>query len=26
MQKITLFEDGSTPTYAFSLNSLRLER
>ncbi len=26
MQKITLFEDGSTPTYAFYLNSLRLER
>jgi hypothetical protein len=26
MQKIMLFEDGSTPTYAFHLNSLRLER
>jgi hypothetical protein len=26
MQKIMLFEDGSTPTYAFYLNSLRLER
>jgi hypothetical protein len=26
MQKIMVFEDGSTPTYAFYLNSLRLER
>jgi hypothetical protein len=26
MQKIMLFEDGSTPTYAFHLNSLRLEQ
>jgi hypothetical protein len=26
MQKIMLFEDGSTPTYAFHINSLRLER
>ena len=26
MQQIMLFEDGSTPTYAFYLNSLRLER
>jgi hypothetical protein len=25
MQKIILFEDGSTPTYAYYLNSLRLE-
>jgi hypothetical protein len=25
MQKIALFEDGSAPTYAFCLNSLRLE-
>jgi hypothetical protein len=26
MRKIMLFEDGSTPTYAFYLNSMRLER
>jgi hypothetical protein len=26
MQRIILFEDGSAPTYAFRLNSLRLER
>jgi len=26
MQRILLFEDGSKPTYAFNLNSLRLER
>jgi hypothetical protein len=26
MQKIMVFQDGSTPTYTFYLNSLRLER